>query len=195
MAINSVSSYSQYSYDMQELDYTSDPKHVSTEGCFACNMGNGGGGGSSPRQSRRLPLSRRPGRRRGYTYRRTRRQQQRTKRATVVAPASGPPVVRLSRAQARRPGRPILYLQPSLVEEIFNQTVLYQVGGRDGGLYEIRRPGIESGLWTLHLRSDAAAATTAQTDFPVKHRIRILGKSLVNSHVPDLNITLVVYVT
>ena len=40
MAINSMASYNQYD-NLQELDYTSDPKYVSTEGCFACNMNNG----------------------------------------------------------------------------------------------------------------------------------------------------------
>ena len=35
-----MASYNQYD-NLQELDYTSDPKYVSTEGCFACNMNNG----------------------------------------------------------------------------------------------------------------------------------------------------------
>ena len=132
---------------MDDTFYVSDTNYISTEGCFACNMnsgvGGGGrtlssssssrGGGRRGRGSHRAPprnsVSRRAGRQSGISggyssqYRTSSSRRRVRHRSKRHSHPSTTPVIKLTWAQAQKLSRPILYLQPSLVQEIFNQTV------------------------------------------------------------------------
>ena len=182
LALNSISSFSDYN-DMEELDYTSDPKYISTEGCFACKMNGDSGPQSHSRSNRRR--GHRKGRRskwtRTYTYaqrnRRHHHGQQRSRRDTN-------PVERVNiylTFNNTRPSRPILFLQPSLAESLVNHTVEYIVEGKDSNQFEIKSFGMESssndpdvqqsGLWALHYKHQVPPTSSV-----VKHHLRIIGR-------------------
>ena len=106
--------------------------------------------------------------------------------------------MRLRREQTRA-SRPILYLQPSLLVEVVNRTVEYDVRGKDEALFEIRPskatvPGEATGLWTLHFKAKVEGNTQSE----VHHDIRIVGRKNDSSDIakedPELNMKLKIIV-